>query len=796
MPSDPVEARQLQAVLDDFKDFVGRVRWYSARGVPYRRGYLLYGNPGCGKTTFTKVLAGRVGSDLYVLDLKSAAKIGVNDANISDIVRSLPPRSILLLKNIDASVCKRGSKGAQDDAKTTAAADEKDRKEEETGAKMDAKRDKVVEDEEEVNEDDDREEEGENESEEDTEDEDDDDDDDDDDEEEEEERKRTGSKIGYSAMLNMLDGALANSCGLTIIMTTNKYEKLMSEEFRKTSEALFRPGRVDMRAMFSPPDAGQIEHEVRKIFGGMDSLHTPEAVQESARQLCSQWPMAPTANGRLLSTHSFQKLKSHLLLYGHKAPEECASNAAMTNFRSRLTAEKLETCSQRAKSVVLDLEALAFPEGHAEPASHVGFGGGGMRGRGFTPAPEPAPAPDPVKVKKKARKLLRKLERAITEAGEPTPLSQDALDEANKMARKLSKLLEKTETAPKAEAPTGGGMGGGVGGGVGGFGAAPAPPPVAPVGSERDAAAAATNGSERDAAAAATDGPVRGEPGPQRPGGIRRAAVGGKEEAPTEAPTEAPVAHADEKGTANVVDAAVDRFATALIQMLTKFLSEAGKEGRRSGGALGLVGDSRMDSDSLNPLQRYLRAVSFPEDHTRNGSPWHAQEVAPTEACSGRTRNGSPWRLREEKHNESTEAHRDHPGAEGRGKLAALATQAPFVVAAVQRASSAPPTKRAPSLDEMGELGGKCTEGAGVVVPAPSSGVVCASSGATPPRKTRPIAMMTSSPRSSSSVLPLSMPIRELVSEAEPEDPSNRSLVHSRVRQARDSHETEAQLRV
>jgi hypothetical protein len=614
-------------------------------------------------------------------------------------------------------------------------------------------------------------------------------------------------------MLNMLDGALANSCGLTIIMTTNKYEKLMSEEFRKTSEALFRPGRVDMRAMFSPPDAGQIEHEVRKIFGGMDSLHTPEAVQECARQLCSQWPMSPTASGRLLSTHSFQKLKSHLLLYGHKAPEECASNEAMTNFRSRLTAEKLETCSQRAKSVVLDLEALAHPEGHAEPASHVGFGGGGMRGRGFAPAPEPAPAPDPVKVKKKATKLLRKLERAITEAGEATPLSQDALDEANRMARKLSKLLEKTETAPKAEAPTGGGMGGGmgggvggrVGGGVGGFGAAPAPPPVAPVGSERDAAAAATDGSERDAAAAATDGSKRD---------AAAAATDGSERDAAAAATDGP-AHADEKDTAKVVDAAVDRFATALVQTLTKFLSEAGKEGRRSGGALGLVGDSKMDSDSLNPLQRYLRAVSFPEEHTRNGLPRHAQEVAPTEACSGRTRNGSPLRLREKNHNESTEAPRDHPGAVGRvelsaratsrsprdhpgavgrgGELAALATQAPFVVAAVQRASSAPPTKRAPSLDEMGELGGRCAEGAGVVVPAPSSGVVCASSGATPPRKTRPIAMMTSSPRSSSSVLPLSMPIREL---AEPEDPSNRSLVHSRVRQSRDSHETEAQLRV
>ena len=92
----------------------------------------------------------------------------------------------------------------------------------------------------------------------------------------------------------------------------------------------------------------------------------------------------------------------------------------------------------------------------------------------------------------------------------------------------------------------------------------------------------------------------------------------------------------------------------------------------------------------------------------------------------------------------------------------------------------------------MGELGGgRCA--AGVVGPAPSSGVACASSGATPLRKTKPIAMMMSSPRSSSSVFPLSMPIGEQVSEAE--DPSNSNL-QSRFRQARDSHETEAQLRV
>ena len=53
--------------------------------------------------------------------------------------------------------------------------------------------------------------------------------------------------LGYSAVLNALDGALANNQGLTIIMTTNNLAKLSSPEFAKTSEALLRPGRVDLR---------------------------------------------------------------------------------------------------------------------------------------------------------------------------------------------------------------------------------------------------------------------------------------------------------------------------------------------------------------------------------------------------------------------------------------------------------------------------------------------------------------------------------------------------------------------
>jgi ATP-dependent 26S proteasome regulatory subunit len=39
----------------DVQDFTESTSWYRERGVPYRRGYLLYGPPGCGKTSFIQV---------------------------------------------------------------------------------------------------------------------------------------------------------------------------------------------------------------------------------------------------------------------------------------------------------------------------------------------------------------------------------------------------------------------------------------------------------------------------------------------------------------------------------------------------------------------------------------------------------------------------------------------------------------------------------------------------------------------------------------------------------------------
>lgn len=38
-------------LIEDAKDFMESKTWYADRGIPFRRGYLLYGAPGSGKTS-------------------------------------------------------------------------------------------------------------------------------------------------------------------------------------------------------------------------------------------------------------------------------------------------------------------------------------------------------------------------------------------------------------------------------------------------------------------------------------------------------------------------------------------------------------------------------------------------------------------------------------------------------------------------------------------------------------------------------------------------------------------------
>jgi mitochondrial chaperone BCS1 len=69
---------------------------YARKGIPYRRGYLLEGPPGTGKTSLIYAIAGKFGLDIYVPSITN-----ILESELKHLFNTLSHRCIVILEDID-----------------------------------------------------------------------------------------------------------------------------------------------------------------------------------------------------------------------------------------------------------------------------------------------------------------------------------------------------------------------------------------------------------------------------------------------------------------------------------------------------------------------------------------------------------------------------------------------------------------------------------------------------------------------------------------------------------------------
>ncbi|ARF08445.1 AAA family ATPase [Catovirus CTV1] len=85
-------------VMEDVQKFKSGKNDYDKFGIPFRRGYFLWGASGSGKSTIAEVISKEYNSCIYLLDINSEEMDG---AKLKNLISIVPENSIILIDELD-----------------------------------------------------------------------------------------------------------------------------------------------------------------------------------------------------------------------------------------------------------------------------------------------------------------------------------------------------------------------------------------------------------------------------------------------------------------------------------------------------------------------------------------------------------------------------------------------------------------------------------------------------------------------------------------------------------------------
>ncbi len=93
----PTEVRR---AIPSWLMLIANVGSVTPPGIPFRRGYLLHGAPGAGKTSMIHTIAGELSLSVNILSLTVS---GLDDNSLKSLISNLPKSCIILMEDIDAA---------------------------------------------------------------------------------------------------------------------------------------------------------------------------------------------------------------------------------------------------------------------------------------------------------------------------------------------------------------------------------------------------------------------------------------------------------------------------------------------------------------------------------------------------------------------------------------------------------------------------------------------------------------------------------------------------------------------